>query len=122
MEDKEHYFEDDHLTLKKENQYWIVEPKIRLDLASAESFYSNLMKYIQVDLGHILIDMSCVPYISSSGIKVLLKIKNFLEIRGYKIILISLSKEVNKIIHISELQNLFPIFNTFEEALEYLKQ
>ncbi len=122
MEDKEKYFEDDELIIKKENQYWIVEPKIRMDLSYAENFFTHLMEHLKNDINHVLIDMSSVPYISSSGIKVLLKIKNFLEIRGYKIVLYSLSKEVHKIIHISELHHLLPIFNTFDEVIEYLNK
>lgn len=122
MEDREHNFEDNEFIIKKENQFWLVEPKVRLDLSYAENFFSKLMDHLQTEINHVLIDMSSVPYISSSGIKILLKIKNFLEIRGYKIVLFSLSKEVHKIIHISELHHLLPIFNNYEDAIDFINK
>jgi anti-sigma B factor antagonist len=119
---QDYFYNNDILSILKKENIWIVEPKVRLDLSFSDNFYSKVMEILQLESQHLFIDMAQVPYISSSGIKVILKIKNFLEMRGYKFGLYNLTKEVHKIIHISELHHLIPVFNNFDEALSYLKK
>ncbi len=118
---EENRYENDFLIVKKDQNIWIIEPKIRLDLSFSDHFYNQVLEFLQKDPNHIILNMIEVPYISSSGIKVLLKLKNFLEMRGYKLALFNLSKEVQKIIHISELHHLFPIFLNFEDCIKFIQ-
>jgi anti-anti-sigma factor len=120
--DEQSFKNDEILSVQKKENIWIIEPHVRLDLSYSENFFHKVMEILHSEPSHLLIDMMQVPYISSSGIKILLKIKNFLEIRGYKFALINLTKEVNKIIHISELHHLLPIFYTENEAITFIKK
>ncbi|GIX43435.1 MAG: hypothetical protein KatS3mg129_3168 [Leptospiraceae bacterium] len=117
---EESSFNNDIVLVTKKENLLIIEPKVRLDLSFAEHFYNKVMEILQSEPSHLLINMQEVPYISSSGIKTLLKIKNYLEMRGYKIALYQLTKEVNKIIHISELHHLLPLFHSESEAMNYI--
>ncbi|MCS7206077.1 MAG: STAS domain-containing protein [Leptospiraceae bacterium] len=102
--------------------FLIVEPHIRLDLSFADNFYNQLIEHLTSEPSNVIIDMKYVPYVSSSGIKMFLKMKRYLDARGYQFGVCNLSKEVYKILHISELQNLIPIFQDLNEAMEYLNR
>lgn len=104
----------------REGNFWIIEPKMRLDLSFADSFYNKLISHISHDPAHILLNMKSVPYISSSGIRVLLKLKQYLDMRGYKLGIVNLNEEARKIFYISELQLIIPIFQSEHEAFENL--
>ncbi len=107
--------------LQKFSDFWLIQPKVRLDITFADRFFSKVNDLIGIQPAHVIIDMRYVPYISSSGIKAILSLKRFLNMRGYKISLIHLTEETKKIIIISEIENLLPIFVDQGEALEYFK-
>lgn len=112
----------DNIQIKEYNEYWLIEPKSRLDLTFSDSFFQQTIDLISANLKNLIINMEEVPYISSSGIKSILKLKQFLEMRGYKLVLMNILPEVKKIIQISELYNLLPIFNDLESCLNYFKK
>ncbi len=112
----------ENVTLKEYPNYYLLEPKARLDLSFSENFFIETINFITSNPKNIILNMKEVPYISSSGIKAILKLKQYLDVRGYKISLYHLLPEVQKIIHISELSNLLPIFDTLEQSIEYLKK
>lgn len=112
----------ENITLKEYHTFYLVEPKSRLDLSFSENFFKEIINFITSNPKNIILDMQEVPYISSSGIKAILKLKQYLDVRGYKISLYHLLPEVKKIIYVSELYNILPIFETLEDSIEYLKK
>ncbi|MFN3605402.1 MAG: STAS domain-containing protein [Leptonema sp. (in: bacteria)] len=112
----------ENVLIKEFKEYWLIEPKTRLDLSFSDNFFNDTLNIITSNPKSVIINLVEVPYISSSGIKSILKLKQFLDIRGYKVALYNLLPEVKKVIHISELHHLLPIFENLEDSILFIKQ
>jgi len=69
---------------------------------------------------HLIFNLHDVEYISSAGLRLFISIMNKYNERRKKFVLCNLNGTVKKILKVVELNTLFLIFNTENEALEYI--
>mgnify|MGYP000889275886 CR=1 FL=1 len=90
--------------------------RMDVHLASeVENQLANLMKS-QPDK-HILLDLSDVEYMSSSGLRVFVSSMRTLRERNLNLLLCNLSPAVRKVFEVVELMDMFDIYESQEEAL-----
>ncbi len=110
----------DHLIIeKKELPGAIVfDLQGRLD----ESSFDVLQKKFEAihEAAHIILNLSKLKYISSSGIRSLFEMKNKLEFQNKKLLLAEASENIIRIFTILELWRSFSHFNSESEALKEL--
>lgn len=81
-----------------------------------ESVTNDLDKAFQEGNKKIIIDMSKVSYINSSGLNLLVRLLTKVRNKGGELVLISLSESVEKLFFITKLNSIFTICTNVTEA------
>lgn len=103
-------FRSDRLHIRYEDNLWWITPLTRLDLTYSEDFLRQVSHHLNANPSDSVCDMSQVPYMSSSGVKALLNIQQFLKMHHFRFALCDLTPEVQKLVELSELASVFTIF------------
>jgi anti-sigma B factor antagonist len=93
-----------------EGELWIFRPLGRIDTSTSDDLEVNLIEGINQGMRWIVLDLTDVPYISSAGLRVLIKgVKKIKPLKG-EIVLASPSKTVLEILTLSGFKKIFRIF------------
>lgn len=92
----------------------------RLDISNSDEVDMKLAPDIQSGIGDIIINLSGIPYISSSGIRVFVSLVRELDVQGRKLKLCNITPPVKKIFDVVELLDLFEVYESEEEAIASL--
>ncbi len=94
-----------------------VEGVIKLG-ESARFFADTLKRVLAEEGGHVLIDLSKINYIDSTGIGELVGyLGRFQEVKR-KLILVEPSDHIRKLLRVAHLDELFPIYDLLKDAVE----
>lgn len=99
-----------------------MELKGQLDLYFCPEIKAEVQKYMQSGYRYIIINMTELEYIDSSGIGTLIQISNWLKKRGGLMILANLQGSVDKIFQMSKLDEIFIIKDSYSEGRLYLEE
>lgn len=94
----------------------LVEGVIKLG-ESAEFFAQTLDRALSRDTGHVLVDFSKINYIDSTGIGELVGYLGRFRDASRKLILVNPSERIRKLLEVARLIELFPIYETVDEAV-----
>lgn len=94
----------------------LIEGVIKLG-ESAEFFAQTLDRALSRDTGHVLVDFSKINYIDSTGIGELVGYLGRFQDASRKLILVNPSERIRKLLEVARLVELFPIYETVDEAL-----
>ncbi|MBF0482947.1 MAG: STAS domain-containing protein [Desulfovibrionaceae bacterium] len=94
----------------------IVEPEGRLDAASAKSFKDAIMRRAEKGGQRLVVDLSRVRFLDSSGLGVLVSCLRRFTDSGGDIKLCGLRPEIQSLFALTRLNKVFDIFVTAEEA------
>ena len=95
----------------------IVELLGNLDTASAGLVEAQLTKLLEADASRLLLNFAAVPFIASSGLRVLLKVGQALKARGGKLHICCINDTVREVFQISGFDRIFNVFPSEEDAL-----
>ncbi|MCP3962079.1 MAG: STAS domain-containing protein [bacterium] len=84
---------------------------------SAEFLAENLKRTLEKDQGHVLIDLSKINYIDSTGIGELVGYLGRFSDLDRKMILVNPSDRIRKLLAIAQLDKLFPTYEDVESAV-----
>lgn len=93
-----------------------VEGVIKLG-ESARFLTDTLHRVLTEDAGHLLLDLAGINTIDSTGIGELVGFLVRFQENRRKLILISPSERIKKLLEVAQLSPLFPTFDTVDEAL-----
>lgn len=93
----------------------VVEGVIKLG-ESAQFFAQTLDRSLANDDGHVVIDFSRINYIDSTGIGELVGYLGRFKDQRRKLILVNPSERITKLLEVARLDQLFPIYESMEEA------
>ena len=108
---------------------WAEEQNCRILQIKGEINYNNLSVLEQAVEGaarlpekNIVIDMLELAYISSAGLRILLKLKKDLNQAEKNLVLFGLTEFVREVFHISGFDKIFSIYKNKLSAIESLKE
>ena len=103
----------------KETQNGIIvyRPKGHLDSNTAREFEQKLFEEILNEPINLVVDFKYLDYISSAGIRVILKATKAVKHRDSRIMLCCMHHYVKEVFEISGVGSLLPIVATIDEAL-----
>jgi anti-sigma B factor antagonist len=107
---------------QKIGNHVLVKLSGRLDITQSDEVESQLAKDVQSGEGDIIINLSSISYISSSGIRIFVGMVRELNKQGRKLKLCSITPPVKKVFDVVELLDLFDVYATEEEAIASLKR
>ncbi|ABK19699.1 STAS domain-containing protein [Syntrophobacter fumaroxidans] len=105
---------------RKENGITILVLKGRLDSNTSDQFGEKLYSLIQAGENKLVLDLGGVDYISSAGLRVIIKsVKDLKRIDG-QLCLCSMKDYIREIFDLSGIATILPIHPTLEESLHAL--
>jgi anti-sigma B factor antagonist len=94
-----------------------VEGVIKLG-ESAQFFAQTLERALAEEEGHVLVDFSKINYIDSTGIGELVGYLGQFKGQSRKLILVSPTDRILKLLEVARLVDLFPIHDSVDEAIQ----
>ncbi|MDP4200410.1 MAG: STAS domain-containing protein [Bacteroidota bacterium] len=89
----------------------------RLDSQNAGQLKAEFLILAQPDIDALIVDLTQVGYIDSAGISALLLAQRQMKIHEGEVRLVGVRPNVLSMLRLTQLDRIFPIFNTVEEAL-----
>ncbi|MBN1167685.1 MAG: STAS domain-containing protein [Methanospirillaceae archaeon] len=100
---------------------WIFAPEGRIDNDSSTDLEATIMEGISQGMHRIVIDFSFVPYISSSGLRVVIKIAKALQKVQGRCALSSLSGTVRQVFELSGFLTVISSYDSVDEAVTAIR-
>ena len=97
------------------NSYF--SPHQKLDTATAPTAGQALSTLMDQGVRRIVVDFSDVPYITSSGLRVILATAKQLRAKGGELCVCSLNEAVEEVFEISGFNTLLPVFASSADAV-----
>jgi len=89
-----------------------------IDLNHSPSFHESLVDLSHENPKRLIVDLSQVAYIDSSGVGALVEVFRRLKRNGSTMVLVAPSERVSSVLEITKLDQFFTIAATEQEALE----
>jgi anti-anti-sigma factor len=107
--------------INNEKNLLIFHPSGKLQIEGAIEFEKNIQQAIKENSNyHLLINLMDVEYLSSSCLRILMKMKLILNKRGNKFILSNVNEYCKKVFYFTNYENFFPMYNSENEAIASL--
>jgi anti-anti-sigma factor len=90
----------------------IVQPQGRLDALGARNVWTELEPLTRQANVHVLVDMSETRYISSDGLRVLMRASKAVKNNGGKLVLCALNTRITEIVTMAGLDHVLEIYPT----------
>lgn len=84
---------------------------------SAEFLAENLKRALETDDGHVIVDLTKINYIDSTGIGELVAYLGRFGVMDRKFILVNPSERVRKLLKVAQLDSLFTIYDDLDSAV-----
>lgn len=111
------------LMLHSKNRTLIVRADGELDLVSAQQFRETVDRAIEEMLGmNLIIDLSRVTFIDSSGLGVILGRYRIIQAKNGKMVLCGMNRNVQRILELSGLLSFIPAAENEKEAWKIIEQ
>jgi len=95
----------------------ILSPMGEIDLSRAPSLRTHISAVQAKRPRRLIIDLTAVPYMDSSGVATLIEAMQTARRSGGKLVLCALQEKVRSIFEIARLETVFTIVNTTDEGL-----
>lgn len=102
---------------RKENGVYILVLKGRLDSNTSDQFGEKLYSLIQAGENKLVLDLGGVDYISSAGLRVIIKSVKDLKRNDGQLCLCSMKDYIREVFDLSGIATILPIHPTLEESL-----
>ncbi len=96
----------------------LLRPTGEIDLSCAAMLRQRLSKVQETKPLRLIIDLSAVPYMDSSGVATLVEAMQIARRNGSKLVLCGLQVKVRSIFEIARLDMIFTIVDSVEEAAD----
>ena len=106
---------------EKQNDIHIFTLSGRLDSNTSPEFDEKITKAIEGGSNHMVIDFKEIDYLSSAGLRVLLKATKRLKHSSGKLVLCSMADYVREIFEISGFDTFIPIVPGLDDAVKNLQ-
>jgi len=106
------------VTEKRQNGVVILVPKGRLDSNTSDDFEKRLLGLVGAGETSLIIDFKDLDYISSAGLRVLLKTAKELKRKNGQLVFCAVKDYIREIFELSGFVSFFPIHLTLEDSLK----
>lgn len=100
----------------------VVRPVGRIDATRSAEMQTTLREPLDKGQRHLIVDLSDVTYISSSGLRVLLVLAKEMQERGGELLLCCPQPNVARVLRISGFIDIFAVYETRDAALHALEE
>lgn len=80
------------------------------------------INYQSVNSTNLIIDMSDMRYMNSTGLNILVNLLTIYRNKGHEAVIINVPEKINQLLVITKLNSVFNIINSLKEAEQYLNK
>jgi anti-sigma B factor antagonist len=95
----------------------VVDVSGEIDMTRSLRFQEDLLKVLDEARQTVVVDLTDVPYMDSSGVASLVKLLSRAKTQNKKVALAGLTDRVRSILEITRLNKVFDVYDTPDEAL-----
>ncbi|PKN19710.1 MAG: anti-sigma factor antagonist [Deltaproteobacteria bacterium HGW-Deltaproteobacteria-6] len=99
--------------------YYVVTLNGRLDSITYADCEAKITPILIPATKSIVMDMSNLDYISSMGLRVILKTRQIMETQGGKVFIVNMQPQIKKVLEIANLLHGMTLFASIKEADDY---
>ena len=110
------------VSLEKKDGFYLVKLEGELVFSELDRFEKEVIKKIEEDPSSVIIDVSSVSFVDSSGLGALVKIYTKVRLKNHQFVLVGPSEEFKKVLEITNLLGLINIAESLEEAEALISQ
>jgi anti-sigma B factor antagonist len=99
-----------------QNDAPVVRAAGEVDLRTSPQLREVLLKVAQSKPKRLIIDLSDVDYMDSSGVGTMVEVKRLIERAGGRLILVALQPRVRSVFEVTQLERFFDIANNINDA------
>ncbi len=103
--------------IRRQGDAVIIAVQGDIDLRRSVEFQQEVLTVLDERPARVVVDLTAVPYMDSSGVASLVKVLSRARRQGAKMVLCGLNDRVRGLFEITRLDNVFTIAATCEEAL-----
>jgi anti-sigma B factor antagonist len=103
------------IDLQQNDDYWLLKLHGDLDYGECASFRMNIDRVLQSGVGGVIVDLSELEYLDSSGLGLLLSLSKEFGAQGGKLVLVT-NETVDNILSLTRLNGIFSTAQTLDEA------
>jgi len=92
-----------------------------IDMERSKEFHICFQTVIKGGMKKIVVDMSNLEYIDSSGISILINTAKLLRSRGGDIALLHVDEEISKIFKVINFERFIKMFQNYDEAVNFFR-
>lgn len=92
-----------------------------IDIGCAPRVYSLMWQTTGRGRQALVIDLSALEFMDSSGLQILLRLREKLRVAGKKVLLVSPAPQIQKLFRLTGFDKLFSIFASDSQALSFLE-
>lgn len=108
--------DDIEVRRETEGDALILTPIGEIDLSRAPALRTHLSDALSTKTSRLIVDLSKVPYMDSSGVATFVECMQLARKKGSKLVLCAMQERVQSIFEIARLDMVFTILGTAEEA------
>jgi len=108
------------ITWKEKKGSHVIRLNGRLDIIEADNFEKSVIQRLSPDNCTIVVNLSGISYMSSSGIRALLSIYRHCKTHYGKMALCDVSPVVQKVLDVVDLGQVFKVFPNEDQALQFI--
>jgi anti-anti-sigma factor len=108
------------MTLEQRREMWLLTLSGELDYAECSGFRLQIDRILKAMPPAVVIDLSKLDYLDSSGLGLLLSLSREYGSSGGRIALVT-NKTVDGILEITRLNGIFSVFRSLDQALAYVR-
>ncbi|MGH8968669.1 MAG: STAS domain-containing protein [Actinomycetes bacterium] len=112
---------DLHLSTTTHDDYAVVHVSGEVDIETAPQLSDHVLSVIRDHSAEILLDLSQVPFMDSTGLQLLLSIRERAELAGGGLALVGVTRPVMKVLDVTGLVSTFALFDDAGSAVERVR-
>ena len=101
-----------------EDSFTVLELNGDLDVSSAPALQAALQELIDQGGQHVIVDLSGVPFMDSSGLGVLVAAHRRISATGGQLALVNPAPTLQKVFQLTRTNRLFKVYNSVTEAVK----
>ncbi|WP_036222839.1 STAS domain-containing protein [Mesoaciditoga lauensis] len=106
------------MEFKSEGKYLVVSPEGDFDVETSRSLKEEVRKRILSGTSNIIIDLTNVSYVDSSGLGTLIALQKDARLNGGSVSIVGASSQIKRVMKMTNLDKLFAFYDKLEEVIK----
>ncbi len=106
------------MEIRVEGKYLIISLRGELDVESSQEMKSEVRKLISSEAPNVVIDLTNVNYVDSSGLGTLIALQKDARFNGGSLSIVGASQQIRRVMKMTNLDKLFELYDKLDEVIK----